>query len=120
LRQFRVGNLGVIWGHHGGNLGTPYIFIVAIMARRDYRRGMARLARVVVPGVPHHVTQRGNRRQETFFLESDYIAYLDLMAEWRGHLWQGRFASFPMDERHLMLAGRQRLRRQDRYDREPY
>jgi len=118
---------------------------------------MARLARVVVPGVPHHVTQRGNRRQATFFSEADYQAYLELMAEWcgrcgvtvwayclmpnhvhlivepdseeglrrgigethrrysrrinfregwRGHLWQGRFASFPMDERYLMLAAR--------------
>ena len=26
---------------------------------------MARLTRVVVPGVPHHVTQRGNRRLAT-------------------------------------------------------
>jgi len=45
---------------------------------------MARLARVVVPGVPHHVTQRGNRRLTTFFSEDDYRAYLDLMAEWCG------------------------------------
>ena len=43
---------------------------------------MARLARVVVPGYPHHVTQRGNRRQQTFFCEEDYTAYLELMAEW--------------------------------------
>ena len=28
---------------------------------------MARLARVVAPGLPHHVTQRGNRRQTVFF-----------------------------------------------------
>jgi putative transposase len=28
---------------------------------------MARLARVVIPGLPHHITQRGNRRQQTFF-----------------------------------------------------
>ena len=42
---------------------------------------MARLARVVVPGVPHHVTQRGNRRQETFFSEDDYDAYLALLKE---------------------------------------
>ena len=42
---------------------------------------MARIARVVVPGIPHHVTQRGNRRQRTFFNESDYRAYIDLMAE---------------------------------------
>jgi len=45
---------------------------------------MARLARVVVPGVPHHVTQRGNRRQETFFGEADYAAYLSLLSEWCG------------------------------------
>jgi len=43
---------------------------------------MARLARVVVPGVAHHVTQRGNRRQETFFNEGDYAAYLSLLGEW--------------------------------------
>jgi putative transposase len=42
---------------------------------------MARLARIVVPGLPHHVTQRGNRRQDTFFGEADYRAYLDLLAE---------------------------------------
>ncbi|NQU60524.1 MAG: transposase [Rhodospirillales bacterium] len=118
---------------------------------------MARLARVVVPGVPHHVTQRGNRRQQTFFSDEDYRAYKGLMAEWcgrsgveiwayclmpnhvhlicvpqtadaltravseahrrytrrvnfregwRGHLWQGRFASFPMDEAYLLAAAR--------------
>ncbi|MEW6140779.1 MAG: transposase, partial [Thermodesulfobacteriota bacterium] len=43
---------------------------------------MARLARVVAPGVPHHVTQRGNRRQRTFFCDEDYKAYIALMAEW--------------------------------------
>jgi hypothetical protein len=42
---------------------------------------MARLARVVVPGVPHHVTQRGNRRQTTFFHEEDCAAYLTLLGE---------------------------------------
>ena len=30
-------------------------------------RPMARIARFVVPGLPHHVTQRGNRRQRVFF-----------------------------------------------------
>ena len=43
---------------------------------------MARLARVVVPGYPHHITQRGNRRQQTFFCDDDYDAYLALMSEW--------------------------------------
>ena len=118
---------------------------------------MARLARVVVPGMPHHVTQRGNRRQQTFFHEEDYAAYIELMADrcreegvtiwayclmpnhvhliavptteqglrlaigeahrrytrrinfrekWRGYLWQGRFASFVMDEPYLLAATR--------------
>ena len=42
---------------------------------------MARLARVVVPGHPHHVTQRGNGRARTFFGEADYALYRDLLAE---------------------------------------
>ena len=46
--------------------------------------GMARMARVVVPGFAHHETQRGNRRQRTFFRKDDYRAYLELMAQWCG------------------------------------
>jgi putative transposase len=42
---------------------------------------MARLARVVMPGVPHHVTQRGNRRQQVFFGDEDYAIYKTLLAE---------------------------------------
>ena len=42
---------------------------------------MARLARVVVPGLPHHVTQRGNRRERIFFEAGDEAVYRDLLAE---------------------------------------
>ncbi len=42
---------------------------------------MARLARVVMEGVAHHVTQRGNRRQQVFFGDDDYRAYRSLLAE---------------------------------------
>ena len=38
------------------------------------------MPRLIVPGYPHHVTQRGNRRQKTFFNTEDYQAYLDLVA----------------------------------------
>lgn len=116
---------------------------------------MARLARIVVPGVAHHVTQRGNRRLPIFFGDADREAYLAEIAGatlahdtrclawclmdnhvhlvlapqtedglratlgeahrrytrrinfregWRGHLFQGRFASYPMDDAHLMAA----------------
>ncbi len=34
--------------------------------------------------MPHHITQRGNRLQRTFFSDDDYEAYIDLMAQWYG------------------------------------
>jgi putative transposase len=113
---------------------------------------MPRPPRLVLPGIPHHVTQRGTRRQPTFFCDTDYARYLGLLRNrcvksgtavwawclmpnhvhlilvpsredglaaalaaahrryawevnqregWSGHLWQSRFASFPLDEAHL-------------------
>jgi putative transposase len=107
--------------------------------------------------MPHHVTQRGNRRQQVFFSDSDYQIYVTLLAAscrqagvavwayclmpnhvhlilvprdadglrgaladahrrysrevnfregWRGYLWQGRFASFPMDDNYLLASAR--------------
>ena len=112
---------------------------------------------MVVPGLPHHIIQRGNRRLTTFFYDEDYLAYKNIMAqccarwnievwayclmpnhvhlavvppsenslcraigeghriyavrinareEWKGHLWQYRFASYPMDESYLYAAVR--------------
>jgi len=51
---------------------------------------LPRLARVVALVYPHHVIQRGNRRQPTFFSGSDYEAYLDLMSECAG-VWVSAF-----------------------------
>ena len=116
---------------------------------------MPKFRRLVVPGYPHHVTQRGVRKQTTFFDERDYRTYLssatallqthpveilayclmpnhihavvipqrqdslsgffgklhqhyatvtNLRYEWAGHLWQNRFFSVVMDERHTMTA----------------
>ena len=42
---------------------------------------MVRLPRIVVPGIPYHVTQRGNRREQTFFEPADYALYRDLLAQ---------------------------------------
>ena len=118
---------------------------------------MARIARVVVPDHPHHITQRGSRRQQTFFARQDYQLYIDILSHyaiqsgvkiwayclmpnhvhlvlvpgkedglwavvgevhrsytryinfrenWRGHLWQERFYSFPMDEPHALATVR--------------
>ena len=42
---------------------------------------MARFARVVVPGLPHHVTQRGNRRAPIFVQEGDQRVYRAMLAD---------------------------------------
>lgn len=110
---------------------------------------MPRLARTVFPDVPHHITQRGNRREDVFFTDEDrqlylewllfysqehnvdvlayclmtnhvhlvltphsedglqkvlkplhmrYSQYVNKIKGWRGHLWQGRFFSSPLDD----------------------
>jgi hypothetical protein len=57
---------------------------------------MARLAKVILPGYPHHIIQRGNRRQDALFCEDDYTFYLDLLT---------RANSVPTMTRPLRLEG---------------
>jgi len=67
---------------------------------------MARIARVVAPGLPHHVTQRGNRRQQTFFCDDRLVKVsplLELVDDW------GRFIAGQIAEREVSL-----LRKQER------
>jgi len=40
---------------------------------------MPRVARIVIPGVPHHITQRGNNRLAVFFVDDDRRVYLELL-----------------------------------------
>src|SRR6185369_3990515 len=56
------------------NYGDSLLF-----SRSRPRCRMARLARLVVPGIPHLVTQRGNRRETTFFRDADYRLYRELL-----------------------------------------
>ncbi len=42
---------------------------------------MPRMARIVIPGQPHHVVQRGNNRQDVFFVDDDRRAYLEFLRE---------------------------------------
>jgi len=42
---------------------------------------MTCIARIAVPGLPHHVTQRGNRAEKIFFEPEDYRLYKDWLAE---------------------------------------
>jgi REP element-mobilizing transposase RayT len=66
-------------GLRGGITGTPYQ--LSFRSGRVMGRDMARLTRIVVPDLPHHVTQRGNRRQALFLEDGDYALCRDLLAE---------------------------------------
>jgi hypothetical protein len=55
---------------------TPYS-IFALWLRHVHSSVMARLPRVVAPALPHHITHRGNRRQQTFFHDHNYQSDLD-------------------------------------------
>ena len=43
---------------------------------------MPRIARIVAPGYPHHITQRGNNRAVVFFDDQDRRTYLQLLAKY--------------------------------------
>ncbi len=42
---------------------------------------MPRRARIVIAGMPHHITQRGNNRQDVFFVDDDRRAYKVVLKE---------------------------------------
>lgn len=56
--------------------------ILELDERGKYSLEMVRLARVVAPALPHHITQPGNRRQETCFCPEESQAYIALRGEW--------------------------------------
>lgn len=60
--------------------GDSHLFLDIFPPPRD-PPAMPRVARIVIPGVPHHVTQRGNNRQDVFFVDDDRLAYLKILGE---------------------------------------
>ena len=61
---------------------------------------MPRFPRLVVPGYPHHVTQRGVRRQPTFFDDIDYKSYLSLALELKKD-WAIEFWAYCLMPNHI-------------------
>ena len=55
------------------------IYIFAVYCNSGIILPMVRIARVICLGTLHHITQRGNRRQQTFFNDENYLAYIELM-----------------------------------------
>jgi putative transposase len=55
--------------------------VFPLCSRRGTLRTLARLARIVAPDAPHHITARGNRREPIFFEDGDQELYIDRLAE---------------------------------------
>lgn len=64
---------------------------------------MTRIARIVVPHFPHHVSQRGNRRQTVFFSESDKSLYIELLKKY-GQKEGIKYWSYCLMENHVHLV----------------
>lgn len=63
---------------------------------------MARIKRVVVPGYPHHVVQRGVRSMDIFFNEQDRLEYLNLLRE-QGDRFGVKFLAYCLMTNHVHL-----------------
>ena len=60
---------------------------------------MPRVARIVIPGCPHHVTQRGNHGRPVFFADSERDFYLSLQSKYFA-LWQVQCAGYALMTNH--------------------
>ena len=65
---------------------------------------MPRVARIVLEGQPHHITQRGNNRQDVFFLADDRLAYLELLRI-HGERFGFRVLGYCLMTNHVHLIG---------------
>jgi len=63
---------------------------------------MPRFARLVLPGVPHHVIQRGNRRQKVFFSDEDKKAYLRILKE-QSEIYGVQYWAYCLMDNHVHL-----------------
>jgi len=70
---------------------------------------MARIPRVELVGFPHHVTQRGNRRLQTFYSSADYRAYLRLITDAKKsaavRIWA--YCLMPNHVHHVIVPGKE-------------
>ncbi len=63
---------------------------------------MARLARVVVPDLPHHIVHRGNRRQNIFLNQEDKNKYLDIL-NLQAKLFELKIWAYCLMDNHIHL-----------------
>jgi len=64
------------------------------------------LVRSGVPGTPYVTIDTARRKGCNYVWCPRNSPRINFREGWRGHLWQGRFASFVMDEPYLLAAAR--------------
>lgn len=64
---------------------------------------MPRLPRPVFSGVPHHITQRGNRREDVFFSDDDRAAYLTWLKDY-GEKYHVRILAYCLMTNHIHVV----------------
>jgi putative transposase len=76
-----VTSIGLPWlQHHKGKKGTD------LFLEGSGKPASCQSARVIVPGMPHHIVQRGHNRDVVFVENADYEYYLSSLAEWKVEL----------------------------------
>lgn len=94
----------------GGIPGTLYS--IGMLFHSCYALAMARMARVIAPGIPHHVhliavpSAPESLARAIGEAHRRYTRMINFRENWRGHLWQERFASFPLGESYLLAAAK--------------
>ncbi|MCB1196976.1 MAG: transposase [Deltaproteobacteria bacterium] len=63
---------------------------------------MPRMPRVVIPEYPHHIVNRGNRRQDVFFQETDYQYYLEMLSLF-SRIYEVQIVSYCLMTNHFHL-----------------
>ncbi len=65
---------------------------------------MPRIARIVIPGLPHHITQRGNNQQDVFFSPDDRKLYLDILG-YQASRYGFKIAGYSLMPNHVHIIG---------------
>src|SRR5450756_2380977 len=66
---------------------------------------MPRVARIIAPQYPHHITQRGNNRADVFFDDEDRTTYLSLLKSYC-EKWTVEYLGILPDDQPFAYTGR--------------
>lgn len=83
------------------NIGTLPIFLDKWKSFRLHSI-MPRIAKVCVEGYPHHITQRGNNKEKTFFDDEDKRFYLEVLQRYKDK-YKMKILAYCLMENHVHI-----------------